>query len=454
MQRRHLLQASLIGAAATAGLSTSTRLLAAPAGTPRFLLVFLRGGYDALSLLVPTSAYYREVRPNIAIVEKAADKAGAGAAPGALNLDTDWGLHPALAKSVMPLVALGQARFVPFAGTDDLTRSHFETQDSIELGQALTGRRDFGSGFLNRLAGVVQGSGQPAGRDAIAFTDQLPLVMRGELSVANLSLKVEPRAGDDKLRAALAGMYRDHPLQGRIAESFEVRQEAAKDIAGSPAASASAAASSPATMAAAGGMGAMAPAGTTGMPGMPGMGGMAGEQVSANRGAINAKGFELEARRIGRLMRERYALGFVDVGGWDTHVGQGNGAGYLASRLEELGRGVAAYADELGPAAWRNTVVVVLSEFGRTMRENGNRGTDHGHGSVHWVLGGGLGGGAAVVGEQVPIEARTLFQNRDLPVLNEYRAVLGGVLARQFALSPAQLDQVFPGAQPKDLGLV
>ena len=442
MQRRHLLQASLIGAAATAGLSTSTRLLAAPAGTPRFLLVFLRGGYDALSLLVPTSAYYREVRPNIAIVEKAADKAGAGAAPGALNLDTDWGLHPALAKSVMPLVALGQARFVPFAGTDDLTRSHFETQDSIELGQALTGRRDFGSGFLNRLAGVVQGSGQPAGRDAIAFTDQLPLVMRGELSVANLSLKVEPRGGDDKLRAALAGMYRDHPLQGRIAESFEVRQEAAKDIGPS---SPALAASGPPTMATAAASGGMGGVGTMGM---------AGEQVSANRGAINAKGFELEARRIARLMRERYALGFVDVGGWDTHVGQGNGAGYLASRLEELGRGVAAYADELGPAAWRNTVVVVLSEFGRTMRENGNRGTDHGHGSVHWVLGGGLGGGAAVVGEQVPIEARTLFQNRDLPVLNEYRAVLGGVLARQFALSPAQLDQVFPGAQPKDLGLV
>jgi uncharacterized protein (DUF1501 family) len=435
MQRRHLLQASLLGAA-SAGLCTSTRLLAAPAGTPRFLLVFLRGGYDALSLLVPTSAYYREVRPNIAIVEKAADKAGdkpgTGAAPGALNLDADWGLHPALAQSVMPLVALGQARFVPFAGTDDLTRSHFETQDSIELGQALTGRRDFGSGFLNRLAGVLQGSGQPGGHDAIAFTDQLPLVMRGELSVANLSLKVEPRAGDEKLRAALAGMYRDHPLQSRIAESFEVRQEAVKDIG---AWSATTAASSPP----AAGLGAM---------------GMAGEQVSANRGALSAKGFELEARRIARLMRERYALGFVDVGGWDTHVGQGNGEGYLASRLEELGRGVAAYADELGPAAWRHTVVVVLSEFGRTVRENGNRGTDHGHGSVHWVLGGGLGGGAAVVGEQLPVEARRLFQNRDLPVLNEYRAVLGGVLVRQFALSPAQLDQVFPGAPPKDLGLV
>jgi uncharacterized protein (DUF1501 family) len=184
-----------------------------------------------------------------------------------------------------------------------------------------------------------------------------------------------------------------------------------------------------------------------------GVAGMAGEQVSANRGAINAKGFELEARRIARLMRERYALGFVDIGGWDTHVGQGAASGYLASRFEELGRGLAAYADELGAAAWRNTVVVVISEFGRTARENGNRGTDHGHGSVYTVLGGSLAGGP-VVGEQQAFEAKTLHQGRDLPVLNEYRGVLGGLLARQFALSPAQLDRVFPGARGRDLGLV
>jgi uncharacterized protein (DUF1501 family) len=429
MHRRHLLQAALAGATT---LGSSTHLWAAPAGSPRFLLVFLRGGYDALSLLVPTSSYYREVRPNIAIVERAADKP-ADAVPGALPLNADWGLHPVLGPTLMPLVAQGQARFLPFAGTDDLSRSHFETQDSIELGQPLGGRRDFGSGFLNRLAGVV-GDGPSAGRSAIAFTDQLPLVMRGGLGVANLSLKVEPRLGDARLRQALADMYRGHPLQGRVDEAFDVRQEAVKDIAAGPAVAAS---------------GAMA-----GMAGTAGMNGMAGEQVSANRGAINAKGFELEARRIARLMRERYVLGFVDVGGWDTHVGQGHGRGYLAARLDELGRGLAAYADELGSAAWRHTVVVVLSEFGRTVRENGNRGTDHGHGSVHWVLGGALAGGAAVAGEQVAVEAQTLHQNRDLPVLNEYRAVLGGLLQRQFALSPAQLDLVFPGARPRDLGLV
>ena len=413
MQRRHFTHGAALAAAA---LVASGRLYAAPSGSPRFLLVFLRGGYDAMSLLVPSGSfgsYYRELRPNIAVTQTATAK-------GALPLNAEWGLHPALGASVMPLVDKRQAVFVPFAGTDDLTRSHFETQDSIELGQGIDGRRDFGSGFLNRLADVMQTdrAASASARDAIAFTDQLPLVFRGDTSVANLSLKNEPKAGDERLRQAVTAMYRDHPLHSRITEAFDVRQEAAREMAG-PAASA-----------------------------------MAGEQVSANRNAINAKGFELEARRIARLMRERYALGFVDVGGWDTHVGQGSATGYLASRLEELGRGLAAYADELGPLAWRNTVVVVLSEFGRTMRENGNRGTDHGHGSVPWVLGGSLAGSSAVLGEQQTIEARTLFQNRDLPVLNEYRAWLGGLLQRQFALSAAQIEQVFPGAQPRDLHLI
>jgi uncharacterized protein (DUF1501 family) len=412
MRRRQLLRTGLMGAV---GMAPAGRLWAAPTGSPRLLFVFLRGGYDAASLLVASaSSYYREVRPNIAIPMAAPGIKGAAALSG------EWALHPALEASILPLANARQATFIPFAGSDDTSRSHFETQDSIELGQDLGGHRDFGSGFLNRLAGVLQG------RDAIAFTDQLPLALRGSVDVANLSLKNEPKAGDRGLRDALAGMYREHPLQGRMAGAFEVRDEAVRDIAG-------------------GGMSVMS--------GSNSRNGMVSESQAANRNAITAKGFELEARRIARLMRERYALGLVDVGGWDTHVAQGAATGYLASRLDELGRGLAAFADELGPSAWRDTVVVVLSEFGRTVRENGNRGTDHGHGSVHWVLGGSLASGP-VAGEQVRVEARTLFQNRDWPVLNEYRSVLGGLLARQFALTPAQVDRVFPGARPRDLGLV
>ena len=137
------------------------------------------------------------------------------------------------------------------------------------------------------------------------------------------------------------------------------------------------------------------------------------EMQEANRNAVSPKGFELAARRIGGLMKSRFNLGFVDVGGWDTHVNEGGASGYLAGRLGELGHGLAGFAEAIGPA-WNETVVVVISEFGRTFRENGDRGTDHGHGSVYWVMGGGLKGGR-LVGEQVKVEQKSLFQNRDLP---------------------------------------
>ena len=178
---------------------------------------------------------------------------------------------------------------------------------------------------------------------------------------------------------------------------------------------------------------------------------MASEMEASGRNAISAKGFEAEAMRVARLMRERYTLGFIDVGGWDTHVGQGGATGYLASRLEELGRGLAAFANALGPA-WRETTVVVMSEFGRTFRENGNRGTDHGHGGVMWVLGGSPKPGP-VAGEQVAVSAQALLQNRDWPVLNDYRGVLGGIFEKQFGLGASQLQAVFPRASPLRLGL-
>ena len=407
MQRRHFLR----GAAALPLAATSVRLIAAARGTPRVLLVFLRGAYDAASLLVPVgSSFYYEQRPNIAIARPGS------AADAAIALNAEWALNPALVDSMLPLFERRELAFVPFAGTDDASRSHFETQDSIELGQPLTGVRDFQSGFMNRLAKVL------GARDAIAFTDQLPLTFRGSVQVPNLALANLAKPSVDTRQAQLiAGMYQGSPLAGSVREGFAVRDEAIRDINGAP--------RSPAMA-----------------------GGLAGEMLAASRNAITAKGFEGEARRIARLMRERYHLGFVDVGGWDTHVGQGAATGYLANRLAELGKGLAAYADEMGPA-WADATVVVISEFGRTFKENGNRGTDHGHGSVYWVLGGTVRGGR-VVGEQVALAPGSLFQDRDYPVLNEYRSVLGGLFARLYGLSAAQLQQVFAGGTARDIGLV
>jgi uncharacterized protein (DUF1501 family) len=142
----------------------------------------------------------------------------------------------------------------------------------------------------------------------------------------------------------------------------------------------------------------------------------------------------------------------ADVGGWDTHVNQGAATGYLADRLGELGRGLAGFAEEIGPE-WHDTVVVVISEFGRTFRENGNRGTDHGHGSVYWVLGGGI-KGQRIVGEQVGVDERHLFQNRDYPVLTDYRSLLGGLFQRMYGLDQNGLQRVFASVKPRDFALV
>ncbi|MED5597142.1 DUF1501 domain-containing protein [Janthinobacterium sp. P210006] len=396
MNRRDLLKAL----AAAPLLSHAGNLLAAPGTNARLLFVFLRGGYDANNLLVPVgSDFYYASRPNIAIAKPGADN-------GALALNADWGLHPALRETIYPMFTGGEAAFIPFAGTTDLTRSHFETQDSIELGQEIGGRRDFRSGFLNRLA---QSLNSNQGNHAISFTDQLPLIFQGGVQVPNMGLRSVGKSGIDARQSqVIASMYRGTPLQQPVSAGFAVRDDVNKELTG--------------------------------------------EMQAANRNAISTKGFELEAQRIARLMKDKYNIGFVDVGGWDTHVGQGGANGYLAGRFDELGRGLAAFSQEMG-SEWRNTVVVVVSEFGRTFRENGNRGTDHGHGSVFWVLGGGI-KGKQVAGEQVAISQTTLFQNRDMPVLNEYRAVLGGLLRRTFGLTPAQLEHVFAGVKPVELGLV
>jgi len=394
MNRRRLLQ--LLGATPLVTLRLGA--LAAPAAGSKLLLVFLRGGLDTASVLVPVgSDFYYRVRPTIAIA-----RPGSGA-DAAVALDGYWGLHPALRDSLLPLYQGGQMAFVPFAGTDDTSRSHFETQDSIELGQPLQGSRDLGSGFMNRLAQAL------AGAKPIAFTEQLPLCMRGSLQIGNVALQsVAKPALDARQRGLIAAMYAPTRLALPVDEGFAVRDEIMKDLA---------------------------------------------EDLDiAGRGAVNAKGFARDAQRIGTLMAAGFDLGFIDVGGWDTHVGQGAGKGYLANHLEELGRGLAAFVVAMGPR-WRDTTVVVISEFGRTMRENGNHGTDHGHGTAYCVLGGALRGGR-IAGEQHAIDEAGLFQNRDLPVLNDYRSVLGGLFARQFGLSPAAVERIFPGAAARDLQLL
>src|SRR4029077_8894059 len=173
----------------------------------------------------------------------------------ALSLSSDWGLHPALRDSIFPLWAKREVAFVPFAGTsDDVTRSHFETQDTIELGQSVSGSRDYRSGFMSRLAAEVSRARQ------IALTEQLPLIFRGKAQIPNMGINSVGKPGvDDRQARLIKDMYAQTDLASSVSEGFRVRDDVYKSISE--------------------------------------------EMTAANRGAVSPRGFELSARRIGRLMR-------------------------------------------------------------------------------------------------------------------------------------------------------
>ena len=261
MQRRQFLKSA---AAALPLLGMAGKLYALPVSGPRLLVVFLRGAYDAANIVVPVSSdFYYAARPSLAIPKTAT-----------LALDSDWGLHPALKDSIYPLWQSKQIAFVPFAGTDDTSRSHFETQDTIELGQPIAGTRDYRSGFLSRTAAALAGS-QP-----IAFTGTLPLSFRGPQPIPNIALAFTGKpAVAGKNADLIQAMYQGHDPAPAVAEGFlKVQDQVYQAISA--------------------------------------------EMQAANRDAVSPTGFELSAQRIGILMRGQFGnLGFVDVaGGWDTHV--------------------------------------------------------------------------------------------------------------------------------------
>lgn len=408
MQRRDILKLMLAGATALATPSSFVSRAYAyathGASDTRFLLVFLRGGYDAVNVVIPVgSSFYYESRPMLAIKKPNINDPESALVLAHAGKAVEWGLHPALKDTIYPLWQRRQVAFVPFAGTNNLSRSHFEAQDSIEEGLSDERHGVRASGFLNRLAGVLGNAAAP-----VAFTDGLPVAMTGDLLIPNVSLKgTGPAPFADRQMALLAEMYAGTRFESLVNEGFKLRKDVAEQTA---------------------------------------------MMQTENRNAISARGFELEAQRMAGLMRDKFNLGFIDVGGWDTHVNQGGAKGQLANQLSNLGAGLAMFAQQMG-STWKNTIVVVMSEFGRTFRENGTRGTDHGHGSVYWVLGGAVNGGR-IVGEQVRVARKSLNQDRDWPVLTEYRSLLGGLFQQMYGLKATQLDRIFPGATSGNLDLV
>lgn len=353
----------------------------------RLLVVFLRGAYDATNALVPISSdFYYTARPRLAIARPDASNPLA-----ARLLTADWGLHPAIAAPLAAQLADGTLGFVPFAGVPGGgSRSHFEMQDRIEAGVGGT-ERIGGEGMLYRLAEVL-------GLDkAMSFSTALPLIMRGAEPLPNLALRNPRRSRlkEDQFEA-IGAMYRNHALHETFAKAAELRALNEAEVP---------------------------------------------DIEMAGRGAGGAGLFAREAARIASHMRERFPLAFLELGGWDTHINQGAGEGNLARLLGQLASGLAAFAEAMGEA-WQHTGVLVVSEFGRTFRENGSGGTDHGHGTVFWQLGGAL-AGEMVRGPTLALSEGSLHEGRDYPVLVDYRAVFADATRRVFGLDRARLARVF-----------
>jgi uncharacterized protein (DUF1501 family) len=410
MHRRHVLRHALQLAA---GWSVGRAAWAAgDAPPPRLVVVFLRGAVDGLSVVAPhADPAYQQARPSIALGRP-------GTEGGALDLGGSWGLHPALAP-LLPLWQSQRLAFVHAAGSPDATRSHFDAQDFMESGTP--GHKSTADGWMNRLLGVLPA---PPGdvsspTRAVSVGAVLPRIYAGPLAVANIAsgaAATRPLALDrPRVAQAFDALYQgDDALSRTYQEAQLARREVMASIAPS----------------------------------------MEAEMLAANNGAPLPDGFPGDAARLATLMRNdpRVQLAFMAVGGWDTHANQGAATGQLANRLAPLGQGLATLAQRLGPAL-DQTVIVVMSEFGRTVRQNGNGGTDHGHGNVLWLLGGPVAGGK-VHGDWPGLDDGALYEGRDLAITTDFRQVLAGIAEKHLRLPDARLAQVFPGWSGASAGVL
>ncbi len=378
-------------------------------GSGRLVLVLLRGAYDGLSALVPYGDpnYYAH-RPHIAIAPPD------GSAQTTLRLDAQFGLHPAMA-ALLPLWNQGVLTAIPAAGSPDATRSHFDAQLIFE--QGMSAKTSSAAGWMNRLAGqrnAAIGSGADAAA-ALGVGEANPAILAGGAPVQRVArgeAATRPGAlGQARARQAVLDLYTG---QDELSRSFrsgaQSRMQTAETLGSSI-------------------------ANDTRMQG--------NEAAAADNGAGPARGLVLDARHLGTLMRSNRALrlGFLSAGGWDTHANQGNASGALANNLANLAGALAQLRrDFSGP----DDVVVVASEFGRTCAENGTRGTDHGHGNAMWLVGSRVQGGRWH-GAWDGLAVGNLHEGRDLPVRNDYRAVLAQALRATQGLRAADIEQVFPG---------
>jgi uncharacterized protein (DUF1501 family) len=406
MNRRFFLKSGSI-ALASVGMSLSApsfleRVVmgrdAITAGHRKILIaIFQRGAVDGLNMVVPFGEpdYYK-FRPSIAI-----PKPEAGKEESAINLDGFFGLHPSM-KPFKPLWDSQRLAIVHASGSPDNSRSHFDAQDYME--SATPGVKATGDGWLNRY---LQNRPDPQASSfrAVALTRTMPRVLMGpapSVSMANLS-EFSIRAGKSSanLQSGFEAIYAQQTkdkLAGTGRETFEAVNSLKR----------------------------VNPA-----------------QYKPENGAVYpTTPFGNSLRQIAQLIKSDVGLeiAFTDMGQWDTHVNQGNSRGQLANLLQQFSSGIAALYQDLGQRM-DDVVILTMSEFGRTVRENGNRGTDHGHANAMFVLGNGVRGGK-VYGRWPGLKEDQLFEGRDLALTTDFRDVFSEVASRH--LGATDLGFVFP----------
>jgi uncharacterized protein (DUF1501 family) len=394
------------GGVAMVGLSTMPAFLrraiaATPAsGKKQLVVLFQRGAADGLNIVVPFGEqnYYR-MRPTIAIPEPRR-----GGADCAVDLDGFFGLHPSLAP-LAPLFHKNELAIVHAAGSPDPTRSHFDAQDFMESGTP--GLKSTDDGWLNRALETIPEENASPFR-AVAMGPNLPRMLRGTAPAIALPdvKQFKVMAQNSNMGQVATGgfeaMYAqtvDHALRGTGTETFEAIDMLRKADPG---------------------------------------------KYQPENGADYGKSrLGQSLQQIGQLLKADIGTEvlFVDCGGWDNHVNEGGAQGQLSNLLRDLGQGAAAFRQDMGDRM-ENIVFVTMSEFGRTARENGNRGTDHGHANCMFVMGGDVKGGK-VYGRWPGLNEGQLNDGRDLALTTDFRSVLGEILRKHNGVK--ELAPVFPG---------
>jgi uncharacterized protein (DUF1501 family) len=356
------------------------------------VVVFQRGAMDGLNVVIPFKdpAYYK-LRPSIAVREP-------GSSPeSAIDLDGFYGLHPALTP-LKNLYEKQQLAFIHAAGSPDNTRSHFDAQDYMEIGTP--GIKSTPDGWLNRY--LLENRQSGSNFRGVAVTAQLPRMLTGRAPALTLSSIDEFRFRNEAFGSAVQKLYantQDKELHFGARNLFGAMAELK-------------------------GLDAKIP--------------FSSENYPAGR-------FGAGLAQIARLIKADVGLqvAFTEIGGWDTHANEGGATGQLANRLRELAEGLAAFHRDLGDRM-DDVILLTMSEFGRTARENGNRGTDHGHANVMFAMGGRVRGGK-VYGRWPGLAPEALFEGRDLALTTDFRVVCSEVVARH--LGQKDLNRVFPGFQ-------